>query len=79
MHDATHDRNWHDRVTGDDEDLHRSAHRARGAATAEALAFAELVIECAVRPVLAMAATLPAMLHFELREHARCHASRSRG
>ena len=78
MRYETDDRGWRDRVASDEKDLRGGTRRTRKAGAAEALAFAELVIECAVRPVLAMAATLPALLHFEIREHAERHASRSR-
>ena len=70
MRGATSDR-WRDEVAGADERLDGGA-GVNGARLSEALTFARLAAECAVRPVLALLAELPETLYFERRERHAC-------
>lgn len=54
---------------------HASANSTTQTAIADAAAFARLAAECALRPLLALAARLPDLAYFEMRERATCDAT----
>jgi hypothetical protein len=67
---------WRDEVAGANEPLDGGM-GANGARFIEALSFARLAAECAVRPVLALLAELPETLYFEARERGSCAQRKS--
>ncbi len=63
---------WRDEVAGAGERRDGGVGMPGARRLIEALAFARLAAECAVRPALALLAELPETLYFERRERGAC-------
>ena len=67
MTDTGHTDGWSDVVASEGDGV-EGRQGWRALSREDALSFARLTVECAVQPLLALVAELPALLHFEIRE-----------